>query len=141
MSWQRDLSSTCGRALQALREDGPVRAESAEPPAFELPRLAAVILEVVEQIPAGKVLTYGDVAELAGEGGPRQVGTVLARYGSDVPWWRVLRADGTPAPALRERAFAAYADEGTPVRDERRVDLARARWDGSPASAPPDVIT
>ena len=114
-----------------------MRAESADHPVFELPRYAAVILEVVEQIPPGKVLTYGDVAELAGEGGPRQVGAVLARYGSDVPWWRVLRADGTPAPALRRRAFAAYADEGTPVRDGRRVDLATARWDGSPGSAPP----
>lgn len=100
-------------------------------PDDELPRYAALVLAVVEQVPPGQVLTYGDVAELTGEGGPRQVGTVLARYGGGVPWWRVLRADGTPAPQVRERAFAAYDQEGTPLRADRgRVDLARARWDG-----------
>lgn len=98
----------------------------------ELPRFAALVLEVVERVPAGRVLTYGDVADYLGEGGPRQVGTVLARYGSDVPWWRVLRADGTPAPQVRERALARYAAEGTALRPTGdRVDLRRARWDGA----------
>lgn len=97
----------------------------------ELPRFAALVLEVVERVPPGRVLTYGDVAEYLGQGGPRQVGAVLARYGSAVPWWRVLRADGTPAPAVRARALVAYAREGTPLRADRaRVDLRLARWDG-----------
>ena len=96
-----------------------------------LPRYAELVLAVVEQVPSGLVLTYGDVAELIGEGGPRQVGAVLSRYGGGVAWWRVLRADGTPAPQVRERALAAYAREGTPLRvDRSRVDLQRARWDG-----------
>jgi alkylated DNA nucleotide flippase Atl1 len=77
------------------------------------------------------VLTYGDVAEYLGRGGPRQVGAVLAEHGGAVAWWRVLRADGTPAPMVAERAFSAYRDEGTPLRPGgRRVDLALARWDG-----------
>ena len=98
----------------------------------ELPRFAALVLDVVEQVPPGRVLTYGDVAEYLGEGGPRQVGAVLSRYGSGLPWWRVLRADGTPAPSIAERAFAYYAREGTPLtRRGTRVDLRLARWDGT----------
>lgn len=96
-----------------------------------LPRYARLVLAVVRQVPSGQVLTYGDVAELIGAGGPRSVGAVLSRYGDRAPWWRVLRADGTIAPALRERALAAYLREGTPLRaDQSRVDLGRARWDG-----------
>ncbi|MGL5856870.1 MAG: MGMT family protein [Angustibacter sp.] len=96
-----------------------------------IPPYAAAVLDVVERIPTGQVLTYGDVAEYLGSGGPRQVAAVLARYGGGVGWWRVLRADGTAAPHLWRRALAAYRREGTPLRaDGRRVDLARARWSG-----------
>lgn len=105
-----------------------------------LPRYAELVLAVVEQVPSGQVLTYGDVAELIGEGGPRQVGAVMSRYAGSVPWWRVLRADGTPAPQVRDRALAAYAREDTPMRPDRsRVDLRRARWDGRRADVDPDV--
>jgi alkylated DNA nucleotide flippase Atl1 len=88
------------------------------------------VLEVVEQIPAGRVLTYGDIARLVGHGGPRQVGQVMSRWGGSVPWWRVLRADGRPAIGHEERALKHYAAEGTPMKpDGERVDLRRARWD------------
>lgn len=98
----------------------------------DLPRFALLVLAAVAQVPAGAVVTYGDVAELVGEGGPRQVGAVLSRYGSQVPWWRVLRADGTAAPQVRDRAVAAWRREGTALRpDGERVDLRRARWDGT----------
>lgn len=98
-----------------------------EPPAYALD-----VLEVVEQIPAGRVMSYGDVAEFLGAGGPRQVGWVMSHFGSDVPWWRVLRADGTPLAGHERRALAAYQREGTPLRpDGQRVDMRRARWDGA----------
>ncbi|WP_270888392.1 MGMT family protein [Pedococcus sp. 5OH_020] len=90
------------------------------------------VLEVVDTIPEGMVLTYGDIAELLGRGGPRAVGTVMARYGSDVPWWRVVRAGGYFPQGHEEQALAHYREEGTAlVRgqiDGRRVDLASARW-------------
>ena len=90
------------------------------------------VLEVVDQIPEGMVMTYGDVAELLGRGGARGVGTVMARYGSDVPWWRVLRAGGYFPQGLQDEALAHYREEGTPLvggpLDGRRVDLTRARW-------------
>ena len=75
---------------------------------FGLPsEFADDVLDLVDQIPEGKVATYGDVAELVGRGGPRAVGTVMARYGSDVPWWRVIRAGGYPPQGLEDEAVMA----------------------------------
>jgi methylated-DNA-protein-cysteine methyltransferase-like protein len=85
------------------------------------------VLRLVEAVPPGRVTTYGDLAEMVGRGGPRQVGAVLARHGAGVPWWRVIRADGRPADGLAERALQRLADEGVPVRDGR-VRMASARW-------------
>jgi alkylated DNA nucleotide flippase Atl1 len=99
--------------------------------------MAEEVLEIVDQIPEGKVLTYGDVAELVGSRGARFVGNVMGRYGSDVPWWRVVRAGGWPPRGLEDRARGHYREESTPMirgtLEGLRVDLARARWDG-PAS-------
>jgi len=97
----------------------------------ELTEFASRVLDVVDRIPRGRVLTYGDVAEYLGEGGARSVGAVMSRHGAAVAWWRVLRADGSVAPGLEERAFARFASERTPLRQGgTRVDLSRARWDG-----------
>jgi alkylated DNA nucleotide flippase Atl1 len=97
----------------------------AEPTEF-----AERVLDVVERIPPGRVMTYGDVAEYLGEGGPRQVGRVMALWGGGVPWWRVMRADGTPLPGHERRALHHYREEGTPLRGDR-VDMRLARWDGA----------
>lgn len=109
--------------------------------ALELPAYAERVLDVVELIPPGRVMTYGDVAEWLGEGGPRQVGRVLALYGGAVPWWRVVRADGVLLPGHESRALGHYREEGTPLRlaaprpggrtgHRTRIDTTRARWDG-----------
>lgn len=94
------------------------------------------VLAVTELIPAGRVLTYGDIAELLDCGGPRQVGRALSRSTRDVPWWRVLRAGGLPPRGLALCARARYDAEGTPLSVPRgstgpgdyRVDLRSARW-------------
>lgn len=97
----------------------------------QLPAYAERVLEVVERIPPGRVMSYGDVAEYLGAGGPRQVGRVMAVWGGAVPWWRVVRADGSPPPGHVRAALARYREEATPLRaDGRRVDMRRARWDG-----------
>ncbi|MFD3815785.1 MGMT family protein [Streptomyces rubiginosohelvolus] len=104
----------------------------------ELPEYAERVLDVAELIPPGRVMTYGDIAEWLGEGGPRQVGRVMALYGSAVPWWRVVRADGTLLPAHELRALDHYRAESTPLREASRqaeghiprIDMRRARWDG-----------
>ncbi|GAA1968352.1 MGMT family protein [Kitasatospora viridis] len=101
--------------------------------AADLPPFAELVLDVIDRIPPGRVMTYGDVAEFLGEGGPRQVGRVLALYGSAVAWWRVVRADGTLLPGHEHRALAAYRAEGTPLKEgaeQYRLDMRRARWDG-----------
>ncbi|WP_323958968.1 cysteine methyltransferase [Arthrobacter sp. JZ12] len=88
------------------------------------------VLDVVRLVPPGKVLTYGDIAEILEVGGPRQVGSVLSRSGADVPWWRVLRADGRPPTGLEADAVEHYLAEDTALRasEEQKVDLVRARW-------------
>jgi alkylated DNA nucleotide flippase Atl1 len=90
---------------------------------------AESVLGVVERIPRGRVMSYGDVAEYLGAGGPRAVGTVLSRYGGGVPWHRVVRADGTPNPAHPEQAAALLRRERVAFRGDR-VDMRMARWDG-----------
>ncbi len=122
------------------------REEQTEP--HELPDYAERVLAVAEQIPPGRVMTYGDVAEWLAEeldpqappvaggagrgvGRPRQVGRVMALYGSVVPWWRVVRADGALLPGHERRALARYRAEGTPLRE-----AARAR--PAPESEPAD---
>jgi methylated-DNA-protein-cysteine methyltransferase related protein len=96
---------------------------------------AAKVLAVIRRIPPGRVLTYGDVAALAeAEVTARDVGQVLLRHGEqqDVPWWRVLRADGTPPPHLLDRQLGLLRDEGTPLAPSgTAVDLHAARWAAS----------
>lgn len=90
-------------------------------------RLHERIRQVVRSIPAGRVSTYGAVAALAQAPSPRVVGAVLAHDGHDLPWHRVLRADGTPAPHLAAEQFRRLGAEGVPS-DGERVDLGRYRW-------------
>jgi alkylated DNA nucleotide flippase Atl1 len=94
-----------------------------------IPEFAERVLDVVERIPPGQVMSYGDIAEFLGSRAPRAVGQVMYRHGGGVPWHRVVRADGTPAPALRSRQLALLRAEGVPLRGDR-VDMSRARWDG-----------
>ncbi|HVF04670.1 MAG TPA: MGMT family protein [Frankiaceae bacterium] len=88
-----------------------------------------LVLEVVERIPRGRVMSYGDIAEYLGRGGPRAVGTALARWGGGVPWYRVVTSDGRPNPSAPDEAAARLRRERVPFRGER-VDMRAARWDG-----------
>ena len=91
--------------------------------------LAQRILACVEAIPAGRVMSYGDVAEYAGARTPRLVGHVLRHDGGSVPWHRVLHADGTFADHLRDEQRQRLIAEGVRVTDGH-VDLRVYRWDG-----------
>ncbi|MEI4272062.1 MGMT family protein [Klenkia sp. LSe6-5] len=84
------------------------------------------VFDVVESIPAGRVSTYGTVGRLVGVG-PRRVARALSQGGAAVPWYRVVRADGSAAEPVRTRQLALLAAEGVPVRNQR-VDLAAVRW-------------
>ena len=84
------------------------------------------VLSAVEQIPSGQVASYGDLAELVGRGGSRLIGRVMSTQGAGVPWWRVVRADGSLPPSHDDEARQAYLEEGTPLRPSGSVDLGRA---------------
>ncbi len=86
---------------------------------------AQATAEVLETIEPGSVATYGDVAARLGTS-PRQAGREVGRVPDDVPWWRVVRADGTPGTCRGGRAARLLTAEGVPMR-AGRVDLGRAR--------------
>ena len=92
---------------------------------------------VVLAIPAGRVLSYGDVAELAWLASPRASARILSRgLVGDVAWWRVVRADGSLPDHLQLSARERYAAEGTPLKDTDRhlvqVEMTAARWPDPP---------
>ncbi len=69
------------------------------------------VLLAVEQIPPGRVASYGLIASLVGTG-PRQVGRIMREYGSFVPWWRVTSASGTLHGSLLAAARPHWDAEG-----------------------------
>ncbi|PWJ24333.1 O(6)-alkylguanine repair protein YbaZ [Branchiibius hedensis] len=92
-----------------------------------LPPVVEAVLDVVEAIPPGRVMSYGQIGALVGVG-PRRVGNVMSTYGALMPWWRVVRADGRPAAGHEERALEHFASERTAlVAGGFRVDMSRAR--------------
>jgi alkylated DNA nucleotide flippase Atl1 len=82
---------------------------------------AAAVLARIRATPPGFVRAYGDVSP----GSPRFAGAVLAACEDpDVPWHRIVRADGTLAKGARQRALLEA--EGVPFRGAR-VDMTAAR--------------
>ena len=115
-------------------------ARYATPPGRE--EFHAEVWDLVRAIPAGRVSTYGRIAALATppEGmdpaayrafGARWVGGAMAHCPDDVPWWRVINAQGRISPrdsaAEQRRRLEA---EGVVFDARDRIDLARHGWDG-----------
>lgn len=94
---------TCG-AMAVAREDRPVTP------------LQRRFLSVVGDLGAGEVVSYGEVARRAGRrGAARAVGAFLAEHGADLPWWRVVRADGALADHKVAEQARRLRDEGVEV--------------------------
>jgi alkylated DNA nucleotide flippase Atl1 len=109
------------------------------PGVTQLDDFASDVLDVVDSIPPGHVMSYGDIAEYLGRYGPRRVGRVMSTHGGAVPWWRVIHSDGSLVPGHERAALRQYKEEGTPLRasadgNSFRVDMRRARWRGLEAS-------
>ncbi len=81
---------------------------------------AEAILERIRDIPPGHVQAYSDIDPHA----PRLVGRILATTHEDVPWHRVVHADGSIPKGQRQRELLLR--EGVPMRGDR-VDIDRAR--------------
>jgi methylated-DNA-protein-cysteine methyltransferase-like protein len=91
------------------------------------------VFEIVRRIPKGRVMTYGQLATLLGEGyTARTVGYVMSAATDDVPWQRVINAQGKCStgrvvlpPDLQQKMLEA---EGVAFDVKDRCDLERLRW-------------
>lgn len=92
------------------------------------------VYKIVRQIPAGRVMTYGQIAELLGEGyTARTIGYVMhAADTEDVPWQRVINSQGGCSTG---KIFLPYnvqqkmlEDEGVVFNDKGKCDLEKYRW-------------
>lgn len=95
-----------------------------------IPVFARLVLDLVDRIPPGCVMAYGDIAEWLEQGTPRLVARVMSTHGGEeVPWWRVLRADGTCAAEVADRQVPLLVAEGVAWKvPGHRVDMVMARW-------------
>ena len=119
-------------ARQSLRSRSDARSVP-QPPDEDF---GALVLEIVDAIPPGRVLSYGDIAAMLGTRAARAVGTVMARSGGVHPWWRVVRSGGHPPRGLENEARPHYDAESTPLVSTSsawgyRVDYALAEWPAS----------
>jgi alkylated DNA nucleotide flippase Atl1 len=88
---------------------------------ISMPSRADQVLARIRDTPEGFVRAYGDVSP----GAPRFAGMVLAATDEPgLPWWRIVRADGSLAKGARQRALLQA--EGVPFRGDR-VDMRIAR--------------
>ncbi|WP_079244869.1 MGMT family protein [Mycolicibacterium diernhoferi] len=80
---------------------------------------------LVAAIPAGRVSTYGDLAEEAELSSPRIVAWIMRTDSSDLPWHRVIPASGRPAPHLATRHRSCRC---SPIRRGEHRPESPARW-------------
>jgi methylated-DNA-protein-cysteine methyltransferase-like protein len=92
-----------------------------EPTAFQI-----AVIEAVRDLARGEIATYGEIAEEVGRAGAGQAVANVLRGVSDLPWWRVVPAEGrlylshapTQAPLLEA--------EGHRIDEDRRIRSARS---------------
>jgi alkylated DNA nucleotide flippase Atl1 len=81
---------------------------------------------LVAAIPSGRVSTYGDIAAAADLSSPRIVAWIMRTDSSDLPWHRVIRSSGRPAPHLATRQLERLRAEGV-LADDGRIPLREVR--------------
>ena len=107
--------------------------DSSAPADVNSPGYRERVFEIVRRIPQGRVMTYGQLAEILGEGyTARTVGFVMHSADESVPWQRVINAQGACStgrvivpPDLQQRMLEA---EGVHFDAKGRCDLSRYRW-------------
>lgn len=92
------------------------------------------VYDVVRRVPAGYAVTYGQIAHMLGRPrGARMVGWAMRACPDELPWQRVVMADGTVTggefAAMRR---AMLHDEGVPFLPDGRVNLAECQWRPAP---------
>jgi len=89
------------------------------------------VLALVEQIPEGRVMSYGAIADAladrSGRNSARQIGNIMSRHGGAVPWHRVVSSAGRTPPGHEQEARQRLLADGVPLKGDR-VDMTRASW-------------
>jgi methylated-DNA-protein-cysteine methyltransferase-like protein len=90
------------------------------------------IYAVVGMIPYGEVVSYGQIARMLGRPrAAREVGWALSSCPEELPWQRVVKADGSITGGIHaEIRRALLAEEGVAFLPDGRVDMEAHRWDG-----------
>ena len=109
-------------------------------------KLFARIWDVVKQVPSGRVASYGQIAQIVGQGcGARTVGYAMAATpeGQDIPWQRIVNREGKislPGKSGEIQRMRLEA-EGITFDARGRIDMKRFGWQGpgSQEDAPPEV--
>jgi len=88
----------------------------------ELTEFEAAVLDLIASLGVGEIMTYGEVAAEVGKpGAARAVGSTLRRHGSEVPWWRIVAANGRLVPGSEQRHATKLKAEQVPVRNGKVV--------------------
>ena len=112
---------------------GDLKTPANDPANVNEPGYSERVFEIVRRIPAGRVMTYGQLAEILGEGyTARTVGFVMNKADESVPWHRVINAQGACSTGRvllpmnkQQRLLEA---EGVEFNARERCDLGRYRW-------------
>jgi methylated-DNA-protein-cysteine methyltransferase-like protein len=88
------------------------------------------IYAVVAQIPAGSVMSYGQIARMLGRPrAAREVGWAMSHCPDELPWQRVVKADGTIAGGVHAQIRRAMLiEEGIAFLPDGRVDMDAHQW-------------
>ncbi len=91
------------------------------------------VYAVVARIPDGRAASYGQIARMLGSPrAAREVGRAMRFCPEELPWQRVVKADGTIAGGAHADLRRALLEaEGVPFTPDGRVDLTRCLWDGT----------
>jgi methylated-DNA-protein-cysteine methyltransferase related protein len=125
MAWPAGAGAYPGRMPATAAHREPEGAPT-DPAAY-----IEAVLDLVDAIPPGRVMSYGAIAEHLyqryGRGSARRVGTIMAWYGGPVPWHRVVNSLGRLPPRHEREARRRLEAEGVVFRGTR-VPMARYSW-------------
>ena len=90
------------------------------------------VYEIVAKTPKGRVISYGQIARMLGSPrAARTVGWALSVCPDELPWQRVVKADGAIAGGgVAELRRAMLIEEGVEFLPDGRVDMEACEWDG-----------
>lgn len=99
------------------------------------------VYKIVRRIPRGRVMTYGQIAEILGDGyTARTVGFVMHASGDQTPWHRVINARGACSTGKivlpEDKQQRLLESEGVIFDDRGRCKLERYLWIPDESSSP-----